>query len=337
MALLQDKNLYEKTDRWDDAKIDNWFKSNLKNGSEVGLALTNEEPLTNIMSEYVQSYKDLPKAVYQINTKFRNEARAKSGVMRGREFMMKDMYSFHTSDSDFREYYERVAEAYNKIFDRLGIGAVTFRTVADGGIFSKEFSHEYQTLSVAGEDVIYIDEASGVAVNKEVYSEETLGKLGLDKNKLVEKKAIETGNIFTLGDRFSKAIGLTYKDEKGEINNPVMGCYGLGPSRAMGAIVEVCSDEKGIVWPEAVAPFQIHLLSLDQDTRADADALYQKLQLEGKEVLYDDRDVGAGEKFADSDLIGIPKRYVVSKKSKASGGIEVKDRRSGEISLVPST
>ena len=333
MSLIQDRELYERTDRWDDSKVDNWFKSELKNGGQVGLALTNEEPLTRIMSEYIQSYKDLPKIVYQINTKFRNEARAKSGIMRGREFLMKDMYSFHDSEEDFNRVYEMIAGAYVKVFDRLGVGEHTYRTFASGGIFSK-YSHEFQTVSEAGEDLIYVSKDRNLAVNKEVLTDAVLADLDLARGDLREVKAIEVGNIFTLGSRFSDALGLSCKDSEGNKKSVLMGCYGIGPSRLMGTIVELLSDEKGIVWPESVAPFQIHLLSLDQETKGEADKLYEKLIKEGKEVLYDDRDVPAGEKFADADLIGIPERFVVSKKSIAAGGIEVKDRRTGDVKMV---
>ncbi|HEY4493485.1 MAG TPA: aminoacyl--tRNA ligase-related protein [Candidatus Paceibacterota bacterium] len=333
MSLIQDRELYERTDRWDDSKVDNWFKSELKNGGQVGLALTNEEPLTRIMSEYIQSYKDLPKIVYQINTKFRNEARAKSGIMRGREFLMKDMYSFHDSEEDFNRVYEMIAGAYVKVFDRLGVGEHTYRTFASGGIFSK-YSHEFQTVSEAGEDLIYVSKDRNLAVNKEVLTDAVLADLDLARGDLREVKAIEVGNIFTLGSRFSDALGLSCKDSEGNKKSVLMGCYGIGPSRLMGTIVELLSDEKGIVWPESVAPFQIHLLSLDQETKGEADKLYKKLIKEGKEVLYDDRDVPAGEKFADADLIGIPERFVVSKKSIAAGGIEVKDRRTGDVKMV---
>ncbi len=333
MALLQDKELYEKTDRWDDAKVDNWFKSELKNGGQVGLALTNEEPLTQIMAEHVQSYKDLPKIVYQINTKFRNEHRAKSGIMRGREFLMKDMYSFHANEEDFKSVYEAIAGAYVKVFNRLGVGDKTYRTFASGGIFSK-YSHEFQTLSGAGEDLVYISKEKGLAVNKEVLTEEVLSDLGLSRDELQEAKAIEVGNIFTLGSRFSDALGFKYQDSDGHNKPVLMGCYGIGPSRLMGTVVELLSDEKGIVWPETIAPYAIHLLSLDQETKADADALYAKMIKEGKEVLYDDRDLPAGQKFADSDLIGIPTRIVLSKKSKAAGGYELKNRTESESKIV---
>lgn len=202
LSILQNKELWQKTDRWDDTKVDNWFKTTLKAGGEAGLSFTNEEPLANAMREYIQSYKDLPKYVYQINLKFRNEQRAKSGILRGREFLMKDMYSFHINQEDLNKYYEQVALAYQRIFVRVGIGEKTYKTFASGGVFSK-YSHEFQTLCSAGEDTIYVSEKKRVAVNKEVLNDEVLSDLGLSQNELEEQKAVEVGNIFKLGTRFS--------------------------------------------------------------------------------------------------------------------------------------
>ena len=330
MAILQDRALYEKTDRWDDNKVDNWFKAEFKNGGQVGLALTNEEPLTKIMLEQVQSYKDLPKIIYQINTKFRNEQRAKSGIMRGREFLMKDMYSFHANETDFIATYERVAKAYKIIFEKVGLGDLTYKTFASGGIFSK-YSHEFQTVSDAGEDIIYISDDNNLAVNKEVLTDEVLSDLRLRREELRMAKAIEVGNIFTLGSRFSDALGLSYKDEAGNKKSVLMGCYGIGLGRIMGTVVELLSDEKGIVWPESISPFKMHLLALDENGKREAEKFYK-----GKEesVLYDDRDVSAGEKFADADLMGMPIRLVVSKKSLTAGGFEEKNRKTAEIKII---
>ena len=336
LTALQEKSLWEKTDRWDDAKVDNWFKTKLKNGSEVGLAITHEEPLTEIMSEYISSYRDLPVLAYQFQNKFRNEQRAKSGIMRGREFLMKDLYSFARTEEEHRDLYEKARAAYIKIFKRLGIGDKTHIVFASGGIFSK-FSEEFQTESEAGEDVIYIDKKSGRAVNKEVMNDEVLKDLGINKADLVETKAIEVGNIFNLGTKFSEPLGLTYKNEKGEKSPVIMGSYGLGPSRTMGTIVEVLSDEKGLVWPEEIAPFAVHLVSLGKpgsEVEKAANELYTKLSAKGVEVLYDDRDASAGEKFGDSDLIGIPRRYVLSEKTLKVGEVEVKERKTGKIEMV---
>ncbi|MCX6736273.1 MAG: His/Gly/Thr/Pro-type tRNA ligase C-terminal domain-containing protein [Candidatus Parcubacteria bacterium] len=331
MTALQDRMLWEKTDRWDDAKVDNWFKTKLKNGNEVGLGFTHEEAITNIMTNHIASYKDLPIYAYQIQTKFRNETRAKSGIMRGREFSMKDLYSFSAMQEDLDVFYEKAKQAYKNIFERAGIGEITFVTFASGGVFSK-YSHEFQTLSDAGEDTIYLSREKGVAVNKEVLNDEVLNDLGLTRDELEEVHSIETGNIFKLGTRFSAPIGLNYKDENGEQKPVIMGSYGIGPGRLMGTIVESFADEKGIVWPESVAPFKVHLIDLRE--KEASDTLYKKLTDAGIEVLYDDRDQSAGEKFGGSDLLGMPYRVVVSSKTLASGKFEVKARKTGEVLML---
>lgn len=336
MTALQDKELWSRTDRWDDTKVDNWFKTEFKSGGETGLAITHEEPLTRIMTDHISSYRDLPVKAYQFQNKFRNEMRAKSGIMRGKEFLMKDLYTFSKDEAEHTEQYGKVREAYIKVFERLGLGEKTYVTFASGGIFSP-FSEEFQTVSDAGEDTIYVHEGKRIAVNKEVYTDETLATLGLSKDELVEKKSIEVGNIFTLGTRFSEPLGLTYADETGARKPVLMGSYGIGPTRVMGTIVEVLSDEKGIVWPEAVAPFRYHLLSLlpdDADGAAFTDDLYKELTSKGSEALYDDRAVRAGEKFADADLIGIPWRVTVGKEWKANGMLELVNRATGETSNI---
>lgn len=332
LTALQEKELWQTTDRWSDEKVDVWFKTKFKNDSEVGLGFTHEEPLTRLAKEYVSSYRDLPFSAYQFQTKFRNETRAKSGLMRTREFIMKDLYSFSKDKAEHDAFYEKAKQAYVNIFNRLGIGHLTYVTFASGGVFS-EFSHEFQTLTEAGEDIIYVDEKKKIAVNKEVYTDEVLSSLGLNKSDLVERKAVETGNIFTLGTRFSDALGLSYKNENGEVTPVFMGSYGIGPARGMATVVEALSDENGIVWPASIAPFRVHLLALGGDSRVKelADELYKTLEANNVEVLYDDRDVRAGEKFADSDLIGIPTRVIVGDKTIESKMFEVKDRASGEV------
>ena len=327
-SILQNKEIWEKSGRWSDEVVDNWFKTKLKNDTEVGLSFTNEEAHSNILKQYVNSYKDLPIYSYDFKDIFRNEARSKSGILRGREFYWKALYSFSKNEEEHNEFYERAKQAYKNIFQRAGIGHLTYLCFASGGSFSK-FSHEFQTLAGAGEDTIYIDENKGIAINKEVYTDEVIADLGLKKEDLVEKRAIEVGNIFSLGTKFSIPSDLKYKDEKGEEKLVIMGSYGLGLTRLMGTIVEVSSDDKGIIWPETVAPFKVHLLSLgdEEKTCEKADELYENLSKKGIEVLYDDRrDVSAGEKFADADLIGIPYRVVVSKRSLADGGFEIKKR-----------
>jgi len=328
LTSLQEKETWEPTDQWDDKNVDVWFKTKLKNDTELGLAVTHEAAITRMMKSFIQSYRDIPKYVYQFQTKFRNEVRAKSGIMRCREFEMKDLYSFSKNEIEHNEFYEKSKNAYKNIFKRAGIGHLTYLTFASGGMFSK-FSHEFQTITGAGEDTIYIDENKGIAINKEVYTDEVIESLGLDKNNLVEKRAVEVGNIFTLGTRFSDALGLKYKTENGEEKSVFMGSYGVGPGRLMGTIVEALSDEKGIIWPESVASFMIHLLSLGKDDKTckEANKLYEDLISNGFEVLYDDRlDISAGEKFADADLMGIPYRIVVSKRSLEDESYEVKKR-----------
>lgn len=333
MTALQERELWEKTDRWDDAKVDVWFKTELKNGTKLGLGATHEEPITRLMQQHLSSYRDLPVLVYQFQTKFRNETRAKSGIMRTREFIMKDLYSFARTQEEHDRIYAAVGEAYTKVFERVGLGEVTYRTFASGGMFSKKYSEEFQTVSDAGEDVIYVDEETKQALNEEILNDEVLTDLKLTREKLVEKKSIEVGNIFHLGTRFSEALGLTFKDEKGEAQTPLMGCYGIGPARVMGTIAEVLSDDKGLVWPKSVAPFHVHLLSLGVNEAADK--LYAELEGAGIEVLYDDRDTSAGEKFAESDLLGIPLRIVLGKRSLESGLVEVKERTREEIKELP--
>jgi prolyl-tRNA synthetase len=332
MTALQNPEIWKATDRWDDSKVDNWFKTKLKNGSELTLGFTHEEPMTNMMRPFIQSYRDLPKYAYQFQTKFRNETRAKSGIMRGREFIMKDLYSFSRSQEDLDAFYEEAALAYERIFERVGIGAQTYKTFASGGVFAKS-SHEYQTICDAGEDIIYVDEEKNIAINKEVYTDEVIADLGLEKSKLVERKSIEVGNIFKLGTRFSEPLNLTFKDEEGVMKPVVMGSYGIGPGRLMGTIVELLSDEKGLVWPEAVAPFRVHLLSLGADEKAEE--VYRMLSDAGIDVLYDDRNMRAGEKFAESDLLGIPYCVVIGRKSLETSEAEVKRRTGTDVEMVP--
>ena len=330
-TALQKQEVWEKSGRWSDEMVDNWFKTKLKNGTELSLAFTHEEPMSNLMKNFISSYKDLPVYPYDIRTVFRNEARAKSGIMRGREFFWKALYSFSKDEAQHNEFYEKAKIAYQNVFEKVGIGEETFLTFASGGSFSK-YSHEFQTVCDAGEDIIHIDGDKRIAVNYEVYSDDVLFDLGLEDNLLVEKKAIEVGNIFSLGYRFSEPFGLEYKDENEEEKLVFMGSYGIGITRIMGTVVELNHDEKGIIWPENVAPFKVHLLSLGEDK--EAEKIYDELIKKGVEVLYDDREVSAGEKFADSDLIGIPYRVVVSKKSLAAGGVEVKKRNSEKSEIV---
>lgn len=335
-SVFQRKEVWEKSGRWNDEVVDVWFKTKLKNGGDIGLSFTNEEAYSDILKQYVSSYKDLPVYPYDFKNIFRNETRSKSGILRGREFYWKALYSFSKDEAEHNEFYEKAKQSYKNIFQRAGIGHLTYLCFASGGSFSK-YSHEFQTITGVGEDTIYIDENKGIAINSEVYNDEVIENLGLKKEDLVEKRAIEVGNIFSLGTKFSDPFDLKYKDEKGEEKLVIMGSYGLGLTRLMGTIVEVLSDDKGIIWPESVAPFKIHLLALGTDEKvcSEADNLYKDLSQKGIEVLYDDRNsLSAGEKFADADLIGIPYRIVVSKRSLADGGFEVKKRTESNGKVV---
>lgn len=335
-AVLQNKEIWEKSNRWDDEVVDAWFKTKLKAGGEIGLSFTNEEAFSNILKQYVSSYKDLPVYPYDFKNIFRNEVRSKSGIMRGREFYWKALYSFSKDEKEHEEFYEKMKVSYQNIFKRAGIGHLTYITFASGGTFSK-FSHEFQTITSVGEDTIYLDENSGIAINKEVYNDETISELGLDKEKLVEKRAVEVGNIFSLGTKFSEPFDLKYKDEKGKDKLVIMGSYGIGLGRLMGTIVEALSDDKGIIWPEEVAPFKVHMLSLgeSENVKTEADKLYTELNKKNIEVLFDDRtDISAGEKFADSDLLGMPYRIVVSERSLKENGFEIKKRNEEKGKII---
>ena len=340
MTSLQDPSLWKKTGRWSDEVVDVWFKTALQNGNELGLGFTHEEPISRLLSQHISSYKDLPVLVYQFQKKFRNEIRSKSGVMRGREFVMKDMYSLSKSQEEHDAFYEKSKEVYMRVFDRLGLGEKTYITFASGGVFSK-FSHEFQTECVAGEDFVYVDEDSGVAVNEEVFTDEVLEDLGLEKSKMVKKKTAEVGNIFNLGTKFSEPLKLTFTNEDGVEEPVIMGSYGIGPGRTMGVIVESMADEKGLVWPEAIAPFTYVIVTLakseDEESYVESEKLYQKLSSEGVEVLWDDRtSVGPGQKFADAELMGIPYMLTISKRSIDAGGVEYQARTGGAESEIRS-
>ena len=326
MSALQPKENWEKTGRWND--LDVLYKVSDSSGREVALGPTHEEIVVPIFKNYVSSYKDFPVALYQIQNKFRMELRSKSGILRGREFIMKDMYSFHTSQEDFEKFYAKMKEVYKTIFQRAGIGHLTYLTFASGGTFSK-YSHEFQTITSAGEDTIYVDEEKAIAVNEEVLSDEVLRQLGLEREKLVEHKAIEVGNIFDLKNKYSAPFDLSFTDAKGEKHTVLMGCYGIGLGRLLGTVVEVLSDDNGMIWPESLAPYKVHLLALGDDEKviAEAERIYDALKKAKVEVLFDDRrEMSAGEKFSDADLLGMPYRAVVSARSIKDNGIELKKR-----------
>ncbi|MBR2993986.1 prolyl-tRNA synthetase [Candidatus Saccharibacteria bacterium] len=330
MSALQNPEPWEKTGRFSDQEVDIWFKTELASGGKLGLAPTHEEPITTMLKSYISSYKDLPLYVYQFQTKFRNELRAKSGILRGREFLMKDLYSFHTSEEDLDKFYAEVEQAYNRIFTRLGIGEDTFETFASGGIFSK-YSHEFQTVLPVGEDTIYYNGDKSVVLNKEVLEDETLADLGVTREELTETTAAEVGNIFKLKFKYSEPLGLKYIDENNAQQNIYMGCYGIGVSRVMGVIVERFADDKGLVWPEEVAPYKYYLVGIGEEGRAVAEKFYQGRE---DEVLFDDRNVRPGEKFADADLMGLPYRIVISDKTLAEDAAEITNRATGENKLI---
>jgi len=320
LPALHPKESWLKTGRWQTPEM---FKLKNRAGKELGLGWTHEEVVTPLVKKFVQSYKDLPVFVYQIQDKFRDELRVKSGLLRSTEFIMKDLYSFHATESDLDDFYEKIQKAYFKIFSRCGLKKDTFLTLAGGGTFAK-YSHEFQTITPYGEDEIHICFKCRLAVNKEIIKEHPFCPRCRSK-KLQPQKAIEVGNIFKLQDKYSKAFGFSFKDKEGKEKNVLTGSYGIGLGRLVGAVVEVHHDSRGIIWPKEIAPYSIHLLDLGQ--KRQSDKIYRDLQKQKVEVLYDDReDRTAGEKFAEADLIGIPLRLVVSRKTLQKDSIEIKKR-----------
>lgn len=330
MSSLQNPELWKATDRWDDQKVDIWFKTELAAGGELGLAPTHEEPITNMLKTYIKSYKDLPLAVYQFQNKFRNELRAKSGIMRTREFIMKDLYSFHATEQDLDAYYGKVEQAYTNIYARLGLGDCTFETFASGGVFSK-YSHEYQTFLPVGEDTVYYNKDHSINLNDEVYNDEVLADLGVKREELESGRAAEVGNIFKLKLKYSEPLGLNFIDKENQVQTVYMGCYGIGVSRLMGVIAEKFSDDKGLIWPENIAPFKYYLIAIGEKAQKVAVDFYKSHETE---VLYDDRDLRPGEKFADAELMGIPYRLVISDKTLADNSAELTNRQTGAVSKV---
>lgn len=329
MPALHPLKNYEATGR---DKIDVLFYTKLNSGGDLVLGQSHEEIVTPLLKNFVSSYKDLPCGVFQVQTKFRNELRSKSGILRGREFLMKDLYSFHATQECFEEYYEKSKTAYHNIFRKLGIGDITFISFASGGTFSK-YSHEFQTISEIGEDEIYFCSDCKVAINKEIIDDSPeCPECGKKREDLEVKRSIEVGNIFPLSTRFSDSFNLTYKDENGEEKPVYMGCYGIGVSRVMGTIVEIFADEKGIVWPKEIAPFQVHLISFKKNE--ETEKIYKELLDAGVDVLYDDRDKSPGEKMAESDLIGVPYRIIVSEKTLENKTVEVKKRTEDDVKFI---
>lgn len=345
MSTLQSKEVWQKTNRWDDFEVDVWFKSRLKSDTEVGFGWSHEEPITELLKSHVASYQDLPIAVHQFQNKLRNEVRAKSGIMRSREFVMKDMYYFARSEAENIEFYNKVIEVYKNIFEKLGLGEITYVTTASGGAFTDKFSHEFQTICEAGEDVVYLNKEKGLALNEEIWNKETLAKMEMkeaDPEKpeghgagFEKVKTAEVGNIFNFGSKKCEQMGLTFTAEDGTESPVFLSSYGIGITRLMGVLVEVFGNEKGMVWPEAISPFKFQLIELNSENpevKKKAEAVYEKLGT--KNTLYDDRSLRAGEKFADADLVGIPYQIIVSEKNLESEKLEFKNRKTGETKMI---
>jgi len=327
MSALQPRADWEKTGRFDSLDVLFRFTSHYTKNDYV-LGPTHEEQVTPILKQNIFSYRDLPAYVFQFQNKFRDEKRAKSGVLRGREFIMKDFYSFHATEEDLEKFYDVIADSYRRVFERVGIGGKTYFTFASGGTFSK-YSHEFQTVTPAGEDTIYVCEECGTAVNAEVIEDVSHSCPNCSSKKLKEEKAIEVGNIFKMKDKYSAPFELKFKDADGSEKNVLMGCYGIGITRLAGAIVEASHDSKGIIWPESVAPFKYHLL---EQNPGEAKGIYERLVSDGEEVLYDDREVSLGQKFADADLMGIPVRLLVSERT--NGKVELKKRNEDKTEIL---
>lgn len=332
LTTLQNPEPWQKTDRWDIKKMDVWFKTQLAAGGELGLAPTHEEPITNLMKTYISSYKDLPIAAYQFQTKFRNELRAKSGIMRTREFIMKDLYDFAATEEEHEVFYHKAEAAYKKIYERIGLGDCTYQTFASGGVFAK-YSHEFQTIIDVGEDTIYFNQDKSIVLNEEVVNDEVLAEFGVKREELQSARAAEVGNIFTLKTKYSAPLDLEYTDKDGERHLVLMGCYGIGVSRVMGVVAEKFADERGLNWPTQIAPYKIYLIGIGEQGAQYAERLYQGYE---EEILLDDRDGRPGEKFADAELIGLPYRVVASDKTLANGQVEVTKRTTGETKLLPA-
>ena len=333
MPALISKEYWEKSNRWE---VDVIYKLKNKFDEEFGLGWTHEEPISAIAEHFIQSYKDLPKAVYQIQNKFRSEDRAKNGLLRGREFMMKDLYSFHASKDDLDKYYNLVIKAYAKVFKRIGLETLVVE--AAGGAFTKEYTHEFQVLSSAGEDTIFYCEKCRYAQNKELVGESGIKNCLKCAGNILSGTAIEVANVFKLGTRYSEAFNVKFLDKDGVSKPVVMGSYGIGPTRVLATLVEIFHDDRGIIWPKSVAPYAVHLIALGKDKKvfAAAKKLYQDLEKKGVEVLYDDRECAPGEKFADADLIGAPIRVVLSEKTLAAKKLEVKERAKDKVKMLSS-
>ncbi len=335
MTTLQRREIWERTTRWNDDVVDVWFKTNMKDKTEVGLGWSHEEPIVEMLKNHIQSYKDLPVSVFQFQNKMRNELRAKSGIMRGREFLMKDLYSIHETKEDLEAYYDKVSKAYERIFERLGLGKDTFVTFASGGAFTK-FSHEFQTICDAGEDYVYLkrDGEKTLAFNEEILDQAIESGEISSKEGLEKVKTAEVGNIFNFGTQKTDEMGLYFTDKNGERESAWMGSYGIGITRVMGVIAEKFSDEKGLIWPENIAPAKIYLVQIGEKSQELAEEIYNEFSKKGIEVLFDDRNLRPGQKFADAELMGIPYRLTISDRLIESGKFEVVTRVNGEVELL---
>ena len=336
MSTLQRKDLWQETGRWSDELVDVWFKSKLQDGTDVGFGWTHEEPIIELLRGYLKSYKDLPISVYQFQNKLRNELRAKSGIMRGREFIMKDMYSVHASKEGLDNYYQAVIEAYKRCYDRFGIGGETYVTFASGGAFTK-FSHEFQTICGAGEDYIYLHRGKNIAINEEVL-DDAVKELGINRSELERVKTAEVGNIFNFGTQKSEEMRLVFTDADGRERYAYMGSYGIGITRVVAAAIEQNNDEKGIVWTKAMAPFEVVIVPMNykksESVREAADKIYAELLAAGADVLLDDRDERAGVLLNDSELLGIPHRIVIGDRALKEGNVEYAERRDNQAQAI---
>ncbi|MCD6549979.1 prolyl-tRNA synthetase [bacterium] len=335
MPSLIPKVNWQTTGRWN--KFDALYKLKGKNKLEYALGATHEEVVVPLVKKHVSSWRDLPLAVFQIQNKFRNEFRAKSGILRTREFLMKDLYSFHRSEEELDKFYQKVQKAYNKIFKKVGILSKTYLTLAPGGTFSK-YSHEYQTITSAGEDLVYFCPKCKVALNKELVVNGAKPKCWRCKRKLSEQyKSIEVANIFKLKEKYTKPFDFRFTDKDGKKKLVLMGCYGIGLGRLMGAVIEIWHDDFGIIWPKSIAPFEMHLIRIGESkgVKEKSEEIYRSLQKAGHEVIYDDRiQITPGEKFMDCDLIGIPLRIVVSEKTLKKNSVEIKKRNQKKLNFV---
>ena len=325
MPLLHPKSIWNETGRWD--KADEVMYKLKKDDKEFALSFTHEEIFLDLIRKHTSTYRDFPVKAHHFSTKFRSELRAKSGILRGREFLMKDLYSIHTSQEDLDKYYDEVRDAYLKTFERVGLSAIVAE--AAGGVFTDSTTHEFQVLCETGEDEIIYCSGGDFAQNVEIAKVSEGKPCDLGHGPLKRAKVIEVGNIFRFGTSYSEKMDVSFTERSGKKQFTYLGSYGIGVTRLIGTLVELFHDDKGIIWPKEVAPFDVHLVHIeDKETEPWVRDIYKRLADSGIDVLWDDREnVSAGEKFADADLIGIPVRLIVSKKT-GEGRVEWKNRDS---------